>query len=131
MIGFGIVIGVLIMVLGAVSAAYPRMWWNASKWQYRHPEAVEPSEEAFGVNQFAGAGLVLLGLFITVWFWSLAKTDDRQRAERERQEQVDDNPSGVVDQYATALIKEARKVGTPPRRINRTTMASSRTRSEI
>lgn len=122
MIGL-IFVGVLIMVLGVLTAVYPRMWWKASKWQYKDPEAVEPSEEAIGVNQFAGAGLVMLGLFITVGFWPLAKADHRQRAERERQEEVNEKPGGVVERLGSELMKEQTRVDASPRAI----MAKART----
>ena len=52
---------VVIMLIGLITLIWPRVWWKLTRWQYRHPEAVEPSALAFTVGRVAGGVLVLLG----------------------------------------------------------------------
>ena len=95
------------VVLGLVTGDRER-WWRFYAWQYRDPEANEPSERALNANRKIGFGLAALMLVLGLWFagslWSADKESKRH------QEEIDGlvSPSPTYD--ATAVRRKAETV---------------------
>ena len=99
---------------GLVTAAFPRLWWQLSRWQYRNPDAVEPSNAAFAVGRVAGLAVAGLGLFLGRSVEAQERDQDRREAHRA---EVAADPEAVVHRYAHQVLKEARRSATPPRQL--------------
>ncbi|MEV0670691.1 DUF6199 family natural product biosynthesis protein [Mycobacterium sp. NPDC050441] len=55
-VGAGIFLIIVGVLVGGVMAAAPRrIWWATQSWKFRHPEANEPSDTAYGMTQAGGA----------------------------------------------------------------------------
>lgn len=108
---------VLLVLLGVVSAAYPRLWWELTSWQYRRPEAVEPSDTAYTVNRVVGVGLIGFGLLLGL------TAEAGRRADR-RREEATRRPEAVVRRYADVVMNEARRSGAAPRQLTTATLTS-------
>jgi hypothetical protein len=52
---------VFVAVVG-VGMIFARILWRASAWQYRNPQAVQPSETMFSVERIFGVVLIAVGM---------------------------------------------------------------------
>jgi len=60
-------------------------WRKTAAWQYKNPEANEPSDAAYTTMRVFGG--IFLVVFIGLWIHIASSTDDWERAEREKQYQ--------------------------------------------
>lgn len=72
---------VALLLLAAVSPR--RVWWALSAWQYRNPEANEPSDALYAGKRFGC--IVLAIVFGVLGFNALGKDDDQRDQERSSQ----------------------------------------------
>lgn len=63
--GFAIV-GALWIVFGGVQAVRPDLSWRMRRWQYRNPEAVQPSARGLQVARIIGAVAVVAGIALVI-----------------------------------------------------------------
>jgi len=72
--------------LMALVAAKPRSTWRArSAWQYRNPDAVEPSNASYGVSSVACGLMAVVGLAVGTWALT-AESPDGRKARLAREE---------------------------------------------
>jgi len=83
--GAVLVISLLVCgVLGLWAMISPRsMYWTLTAWQYRHPEAVEPSDAAYSVTRVSGGIMLVFVVGITIW---IAATTVQTQSEQQTQE---------------------------------------------
>lgn len=57
-----------VFILAPLGAAFmfkpKQLWWTFSAWKYEHPDANEPSEDAYFVTQIGGGILVAAAAII-------------------------------------------------------------------
>jgi hypothetical protein len=61
-----IVWGLFAMTIGGLHAVNPELSWRLSKWKYRNPEAMHPSDTAMTVTRISGAVFVVVGAVFLV-----------------------------------------------------------------
>jgi hypothetical protein len=61
-----IVFGVIIALFGLVQATNPHLIWRMNRWQYKNPDANEPSGSAFKVMRVVGAIAFVVGIVVIV-----------------------------------------------------------------
>lgn len=61
-----LLVAIFFVIVGGASAANPRLLWRATRWQYKNPDANEPSNKAYIVQRVAGALFAVLGLVLIV-----------------------------------------------------------------
>src|SRR5688572_8600513 len=85
-----VVLGCLFLIgLGLWMLLSPQsLFWKTAAWQFRHPEANEPSEIAYGLGRVVGAGMVLLGIVVIVI--SISEPTDAEREAEEQQEEQEE-----------------------------------------
>lgn len=57
-------IGALWIVIGGVQVARPDLSWRMRRWQYRNPDAVQPSVRALQVTRVVSAVAVVVGVVL-------------------------------------------------------------------
>jgi hypothetical protein len=105
---------VIFMLIGLITVIWPRFWWNLTRWQYRHPEAVEPSDLAFTIGRAGGGLMILLGLVgLTM------ASGNRDRAATEEAEATSTTiPVGTLTaDFSEKLLAYARTKGVPVRKL--------------
>lgn len=82
------VVALVGVVVFLVSVRPRRVWWALSSWRYRHPEANEPSDVAYGLQGvfgvLFGAALVGVGVWMAVTLPTEEERDRELQEERER-----------------------------------------------
>jgi hypothetical protein len=97
MVGWALLLFLLAAVF-AVKAIWPRAaWWTLAAWQFRNPEAAEPSDGGYALHRVSAgvATVILAGTAI----WVLTADDDRrcERIMAQLDEAVDDAGFGGSD----------------------------------
>jgi hypothetical protein len=59
-------LGLLILALGVSMILRPQWGWEMSRWAYRNPEAVAPSNAYFAYLRAIGAALVVFAVFFVL-----------------------------------------------------------------
>lgn len=107
---------VIFMLIGLITVIWPRFWWNLTRWQYRHPEAVEPSALAFTIGRVAGGVMIVLG-FIGIGMAS--SNSDRYDAAAGGEETTTSTiPVGTITaDFTEKLLAYGRTKGVPVRKL--------------
>lgn len=85
--GPGILVIVVGVLVGGVMAASPRrIWWATESWKFRHPEANEPSDTAYGMTRAGGVFVILLALFLGTSIISDHRKAEQRREAKEQQQ---------------------------------------------
>ncbi|MEU6715347.1 DUF6199 family natural product biosynthesis protein [Nonomuraea sp. NPDC046802] len=80
---------ILLILMFLTLAIRPRLMWELTKWEYKNPEANEPSETAFQVNR--GMGIIGLLIVVPMAIGSIASLV----AEANQQQQIDEQRSAA------------------------------------
>lgn len=68
----------------------PRSLWKSFSWQYRNPDALEPSDTAYAVNRvLAGVGLIALVVIGGIVSSAINSADESQERRDYQNEQID------------------------------------------
>ncbi len=58
-------LGLVIVGLGFLNLLAPQTVWRYTEaWKFKNPDAVEPSEIAYGFQRFSGALMVAAGIWV-------------------------------------------------------------------
>ena len=69
---FQIIFGIVFGLIGLLHAINPRLFWRMSRWQFKNPEANEPSAAAFTLQRVLG--VVFFGIGIALVVWGISRT---------------------------------------------------------
>lgn len=85
--GAGILLIVVGVLVGGVTAAAPKaIWWATQSWKFRNPEANEPSDAAYGMTRVGGVLLIVLALVIGATIISDHREAEQRREAKEQQQ---------------------------------------------
>ncbi|WP_052745958.1 hypothetical protein [Allosalinactinospora lopnorensis] len=99
---------VLSLVLFLPVAIRPRIWWELSHWQYRNPEANEPSEDAFLFRRIVAVVSLLLfpGLGYAYHVSSVEAEERAEQRAEERDERLERVNEGVIEGIENAESRD-------------------------
>jgi hypothetical protein len=84
--------GMVLFALGSfllLVAWKPRTTWKAfHAWKFRHPEANEPSDAAYGIRAVWSGVMGVLFIVGGIWALTLPSEDERERERYEEQQRV-------------------------------------------
>ena len=61
-----VLVALFLIAVGIAEAVAPEAMWRLSKWQYRDPDAVAPSDAAFALWRVGGVLTIAFGIGILV-----------------------------------------------------------------
>jgi hypothetical protein len=65
---FLVVVGPLLVIVGACTTAWPREVWHLLQgWRYADPEAMEPSDAGYALHRVGGVLQMVAGAGLTTW----------------------------------------------------------------
>jgi hypothetical protein len=103
---------VFLLIVGLITVIWPRFWWNLTRWQYRHPEAVEPSAAAFTVGRVAGGVLALLAV---IGMAAMADTSSSEASDED--ESAGRSTPELIAAYVADMQELSGKRGVPVRQL--------------
>lgn len=121
----------LLMTTGLISLLAPRFWWLLRRWQFRNPEAVEPSDLAYTVTRVAGGLQVLLAVIGL----GVVTSEDRNEKAREALENSTTSstmaPYDMIEQFSQRLYARATERGVPVRQLEWEEISKLSYRTEV
>ncbi|MGH3658018.1 MAG: hypothetical protein ACRDUA_15290 [Micromonosporaceae bacterium] len=92
-------LGIPVLLLAWMAISPRGMWQTLSAWQFKNPEANEPSEAAYAANRVvAVVGIVVL---ISVGCWVMSAVEDSRRGNQERdRDQQERDYQECLDEHA-------------------------------
>ena len=95
-----VVIALIVCVIFALWAVVnPRsIYWTLTAWQYRHPDAVEPSDAAYTASRVSGVIMLVMIVGFAIWYGVMT-------AEVNTEQQTHDNCQNVLQPALSQKIR--------------------------
>ena len=61
-----LIVGLVFIAIGGLQGANPRLLWRLGKWQYKNPEANEPSDKGFLAWRIGGIVVAIVGIVLVI-----------------------------------------------------------------
>jgi hypothetical protein len=115
MIGLALLFWGLALICALIAVKPRAVWWKASAWAYRNPEANEPSDLAYGFQSLILGGAAIACVVVGFVMLGVESPEEQEQRREEAEASCDSVMSAVEEAYGEGDVEaaeaEARELG--------------------